>query len=231
MPYLIWSYEYRHASAGPKALHRLCHELNEVGERAYVAHTPTNPEWNTPTHGSSFDGEWIAVYPEVVSGNPWGAPRVARWVLNVPGKLGGDAVYDAIERVFSWDPAFLDDVPFLWAPTLETDIYSDCGEARNGALYFVGRAPKTQELPDAVEITQAMRDDRYALADVLNRAEVLYSFEPQTGMVGLAQLCGCPVVVVPTGQRYEPDGFRAAYEAKRLTFRDQLRDFIRITQA
>jgi O-antigen biosynthesis protein len=230
LPYLIWSYDYSHASAGPKALHRLCHELNEAGQEAYIGNGyATNPEWNTPNRATPRGGDWCAVYPEVVSGNPWNAPHVARWVLNVPGLLGGDATYDPAEAVFSWSPIFLDDAPILFLPTIETDIYTDRGETREGELFYFGKAGQG-DTNGAAPVTLAMREDRYALADALNRATLLRSFDAVTGMADIALLCGCPVLM-PDGRRLEPDGYREDYMAQAEASRGQLAEFIRITQA
>ena len=230
-PYLIWSYAYSHASAGPKALHRLCHELNDEGLEAYVGWPEVNPEWNTPYHAAPLAGDWCAVYPEIVSGNPWNAPHVARWVLNVPGLLrGGDKEYDPSEMVFSWSSTFLDGVPLLFLPAIELDIYTDRGEPREGMLYYVGKGLQG-DVVGAQPITRAMREDRYALADALNHATLLKSFDPVSAMNYIALLCGCPVLIVPTGERWEPAGFRERYLAECAVFPAQLAEFIRITQA
>lgn len=236
LPYLIWSYDYSHASAGPKALHRLCHELNVAGETAYIPEFwATNPDWHEPTHAIEWQGspnrlrmpEYIAVYPEIVPGNPWNAPHVARWVLNVPGKLGGDTTYAPDEMVFTWDPQFLADVPTLYVPTLETDIYFDRHEPRSGELFYLGKTPGDSH--GAPPITLEMRLDRYALADALNHATVLWCSDPMTGMADIARLCGCPVEM-PYG-RLEPDSFAEEYAAKVAAFPAQLRQFVEITQA
>lgn len=254
MKYLIWSYDYSHASAGYKVLHRLCHELNAVGQEAYVGFPRTNPIWNTPYHESPLEGDWTAIYPEVVSGNPWHAPRVVRYVLNNPGKLGGDPTYDPSEIVFVYSELFNDmgvgPERILMLPTVETDIYIDRGLPREGALVYVGKGRKTRDL-DAAEVTMEMRLDRYQLADAMNRATVLYTFDNMTGMVDIARLCGCPVVIIPNGEytreqygRYvgwdglgwdempapfDSVAFRARYLTGLETFRDQLAQFVRIT--
>jgi hypothetical protein len=224
--YLVWSYDYAHASGGPKVLNRLCHELNEAGQEAYIGNGyRTNPEWNTPN--GVMDDDTIAIYPEVVSGNPWEAKHVVRWVLNVPGLLGGDTSYDPAETVFTWDQRFLAGAPLLHLPAIETDIYTDRREPRAGELYYVGKgylgAPE-----GAAPITHEMRADRHALADALNRATLLRCFDETTAMVQIAFLCGCPVIV--NGRRLEPNGFRDEYLAQWSVFQAQLADFIRITQ-
>jgi hypothetical protein len=228
MKYLVWSYAYSHASAGPKALHRLCHELNEAGQEAYVGWPETNPEWNTPYNERALmEGDWCAIYPEVVSGNPWNAPHVARWVLNVPGLLGGDKGYDTSEMVFAFSSRFLDGVPLLYLPSIETDIYVDRHEPRGGEMFYTGKGSQG-ETNGAQPVTLAMRQDRHALADALNRATLLRSFDSVSGMNYIALLCGCPVLV--NGERWEPDGFRERYLAECAEFPAQLSRFIEITQ-
>lgn len=257
IPYLVWSYDYSNATGGVKVMHRLAHELNEAGQTAYVSGRP-NPEWNTPQREPfavadeahhRVGPDWIAIYPEVVSGNPWTAPRVVRYILNSPGKLGGDSTYDPSEIVFSYSPLF-SDAPLLHLPAVELDIYTDRHEPRQGAAVYVGKGVETQAILGATRITLDMREDRHALADVLNRVSVLYSFDPVSGMLDVARLCGCPVVILSDVHRAELDrgmdwtgvgfgyvpppfdsaAFREHYHALIDTFHEQLASFIRITQ-
>jgi hypothetical protein len=254
--YLVWSFDYYHDSAGQKTMHRLCHELNEAGQAAFVAYELRNPDWNTPYHPGPLTGDWTAIYPEIVAGNPWRAPRVVRYVLNHPGKLGGDKVYDPAENVFFFLPVFndagLQPERLLFLPTIELDIYRDRHLSRAGEVFYVGKGQQTRDLPGAVEITNDLKRDRHVLADTLNRATLLTCFDNMTAMIEIARLCGCPVRLVPNGdytrEQYDAmtdwqgigwdevpgpfdsgalrDRQLALYEA----FRGQLADFIRITQ-
>lgn len=254
--YLIWSFDYYPDSAGQKTMHRLCHELNQAGQEAYVAYPKRNPAWNTPYHGRPLSGDWIAVYPEIIAGNPWKAPRVVRYVLNTPGKLGGDTTYEPSEIVYVFHERFNDiGVPrerIMFLPTIELDIYTDRHEPREGALYYVGKGQKTRDL-DAVELTNDMKRDPHELADRLNRATVLYTFDMTTAMAVIARLCGCPVVLIPNGEYtretfdrliaepgigwdelpdpFDSDAIRWEQIAQYEEFRVRLGDFIRVTQA
>lgn len=256
-PYLVWSFDYYADSAGQKVMHRLCHELNQAGQQAFVAYELRNPAWDTPFHHGPLAGDWIAVYPEIVRGNPWRAPHVARYVLNVPGKLGGDKVYDTAEEVFVYSPLFntpgVGPERILMLPAIELDIYSDRHEPRSGSVFYVGKGSQTRELPGSVEITADLKRDQRLLADTLNRAELMYCFDNTTAMVDIARLCGCPVQLIPdsshTREDYfgqmSPDGIgwdevppafdsdvvRAREIALHDTFLERLADFIRITQA
>ena len=250
-PYLVWAPPYSHATGGVKVLHRFVHELNAAGQEASISTPETNPEWNTPHREPPLAGDWIAAYPEVVQGNPWGAERVARWVLNTPGLRGGDRSYAPSEMVFSYSPIYLDAM-LLHLPAVELDIYADRHEPRSGTLVYTGKATRWRKVAGR-EITLEEREDRHALADALNRATALYCFDMTTAMIDIARLCGCPVVVIPDGSRsfedydrhvgwngigwntmplaFDPERFRSGYLDLFATFRRQLDEFVRITQA
>lgn len=253
MKYLIWAYDYDVAAGGGKMLHRLCHELRRAGEDAYVAPATsaiwtaspergsvngvglaTNPEWNTPVFSGELDGAWTAVYPEIVPGNPWGAPQVVRWVLNVPGLLGGDRSYASDELLFAYHERFYPGVPLLYLPWFDP-IYVDRREPRAGAVSYIGKS-NSGPLPEpAPPITLAMRRDLQTLATVLNRAERLYSFDEESGMIYIAQLCGCRVTIVRGGSLeelpFDTAAFHEAHHRRMVAFREQLRRFVEITQS
>ena len=257
-PYLVFTYQdYEHNLGGPKVLHRLCHELNEAGHEAYIDRSASNPAWNTPFHEPPLDGDWIAIYPEVVWGNPWNAPRVARWCLNHPGKLGGQKVYDPAEIVFVFHELFdhmgLGPERVLNLPTIETDIYVDRHLSRVGPTFYVGKGDKSREVPGAVEITRSLALNREYLAYILNTATVMYTFDNETAMAEIARLCGCPVIVIPDGSYtweqydrfvgwvgqgwdampppFDSAAYREWYLGRVGAFRGQLARFIEITQA
>jgi hypothetical protein len=251
--YLVWSFDYYDDSACQKTMHRLCHELNEAGQEAYVAYQLRNPAWNTPCHSPPLDGEWIAIYPEIIKGNPWKAPRVVRYVLNNPGRLGGDKVYDSSEIVYVFHESFNDvGVPperILHLPTIELDLYYDRHLPREGAVFYVGKGQQTRDLR-GTEITNDLKRDRPLLAETLNRATVMYTFDNVTAMVDIARLCGCPVVLIPDGEHqpeqfdlsdglgwdeipppFDSDVIRGQQLALYDAFRERLKDFITVTQA
>lgn len=257
IPYLVWSFDYYLDSAGQKVMHRLCHELNEAGQQAYVAYPKRNPAWNTPYHEGPLSGDWIAIYPEIVKGNPWKAPRVVRYVLNNPGKLGGDKTYDPSEIVYVYSELFNDiGVPperIMYLPAIELDIYFDRHLPRDIEVFYVGKGKQTRDLPGAIEITNDLKRDQALLAETLNRATVMHCFDNVTAMVLIARLCGCGVSIIPNGEydwsQYDRwvgwDGLRwdetpppfdsGVIRQKQLDsyerFRERLGDFIAVTQA
>lgn len=187
--YIIVTPPYSHKSAGIRALHIL---QNELVRRGYDAIT-TNVAYNVTKDD-------IAVYPEVVKGNPLKAKRVIRWVLNTPGLLGGDKEYDPMEKIITWDIDYYPDVPVLRVPVIEPffcnqhlERIRDCvwvGKGRNLALHPY----------NCVSITYQWPATRRELAVLLNNTKTLYTYDSCTCLVTEAVLCGCEVkIVTPSG--------------------------------
>ncbi len=227
----------RSTTATPRPARRRCTDcvtssIARGSGRSSGTATPSTRSGTPRTPTPHAAGDWVAVYPEVVAGNPWGAPHVARWALYFPGVLAGDREYDPSEAVFTWQREYLEGVPVLQTPTVDLDIYRDLDLPRAGALTFAnkGRSDLLHVTGAAAPITFDLRLDPKALAAALNRAEVLYTTDAHTGMTQLARLCGCPVVIVPTGERLEPAGCREQYLAQAAAFPAQLATFVAITQ-
>jgi hypothetical protein len=110
--YVIFSGPYLSNSAGVNCLHRLCDELNRAGYPSFTTGGDiAAPHLNAPiideeSAAALCAGGFIAIYPETVSGNRLKARDVVRWVLNRPGLLGGDEIYNDSELVFSYSDVF-----------------------------------------------------------------------------------------------------------------------------
>jgi hypothetical protein len=116
-PIYIYTPAYLEVSAGIKALHFLCHSLNQTGNLAWlVVHgmasekTPlVSPNLNTPVLSSElrdlhFESGMvpIVIYPETIPGNPLNAQVIVRWVLNYPGILGGPEKFHETEHLIAY---------------------------------------------------------------------------------------------------------------------------------
>ena len=146
-PYIIWTPAFRNNSGGIKVMHRLCHLLNKRGYEAYVTNLP-NFQWaeRVIVSQAHFDKikarDAIIVYPEIVSGNPLKGDTVARYVLNQPGKIGGDIAYDKSEIVFVHNTPLERYIPKpfhrLYITYVE-DFFVDEQLPREGAVLYVGK--------------------------------------------------------------------------------------------
>jgi hypothetical protein len=105
-PIYIYAPEYVTWSAGIRVLYKLCHELNKNGFKSWIVlHGPRNSKridhgLIAPVLNKKIAIEHerqnlrsIAIYPETIPGNPLNAAFTIRWLLNVPGQLGGNTKF------------------------------------------------------------------------------------------------------------------------------------------
>jgi hypothetical protein len=233
VPYLIWAPPYQHNSGGIRALHRLCHLLNERGQQAYVA-TKGNPEWKElPLPFDGCDARAIVVYPEIVNGNPWNAENRVRWVLNKPGFIGGPGHYDPDELVFAWSTDYVH-VPadrLLTVDTIEWDLFNADLRTRRDADRFWTDKGANKGIPSCPvtagleQITYEWPAERAELAALLKRTRILYTYDDRSQLNWEAMLCGCRVVLLPQGRE-----LTRAEVALSGDCDAQLENFIKITQ-
>jgi glycosyltransferase involved in cell wall biosynthesis len=155
----------------------------------------------------------IALYPEVVVGNPLNAGTVIRYILNLPGVIGGSLFYPDSDQMFIYSKFFNQKMNYpqdriLTTPYLDYETFEDRHEKRSGKLFYKGKGTISTKL-NAEDIGSAKSYDgvegQKTLTNKLNKAEVLYSFDSITAMSDIARLCGCPVVIVPNNQYSKED--------------------------
>ncbi|MDF7651455.1 glycosyltransferase family 2 protein [Pantoea sp. Acro-805] len=210
-PYYIMTPDYKTSSLGIQVMHYLCHLLNEKGYQAWIVNAKTNPAWNTPVLSEHLFRQhkqqkipFIAVYPEIVSGNPLNAPVVVRYMLNHEGKMNGNSIdSEESDLIFWYRKEFADKAinpSLLKLECIDLDLFCDEGKKRDLNFLYLNRVPESaidfSRLPDELEIL-SMRNPLTLekLAEKFKSARVLYSFE-SSGTNTLASLCGCPVVAL-----------------------------------
>lgn len=234
-PYYIVTPKYVRSSAGIKVLHLLCHALNQLGEQAYLVIHPyvfdvakaSHPYLHTPLLDAARmrshleDGLCpITVYPETLSGNPFRAPLIVRYLLNFPGLLGGDAQHPESELLWAYSDSIAARVPgtrgSLFIPASDLSVFKPTPEQpRRGSCFYASKYrhvhggelfPVTR---DSVEITRDRRDSQTPeqIADLFRRSEVFYCYE-NSALAIEALLCECPVVFLPNAYFDELIGLR-----------------------
>lgn len=201
-PYAIWAPRYRHNCAGIRVLYRLNDLLILKGMESYIGipvkENGTVEVYSYGTHHKlPKDGEFIAIYPEIVNGEPYGAKKVVRYILSnrSPVRKADLAIY--------FDPSITEnnsDPLILTIPTIERDIFNDRGIGlRSRSARYVGKGAVNGNLLGDVEITGDWPSTRKELADLFQKIEVLYSYDSATALTLEATLCGCPVVMMYDG--------------------------------
>ena len=220
--FVISGFPSTHRNSGVRALYRLCHHLNVRGFPTVVLADEGEPlpDWNCFVTGALGDlGSSVVIYPEVVAGNPLGADRVVRWVLNTPGLLGGDHRYDDSEVVFVYDLQKLPDVnravatPVgperrLWTGLVDPSvIYPDPGVTRDLVCSFTHKGAHLARgisLPtdEPVPPLESLTDSLASLGDTLRRTRTLYSYDHYSNVLREAVISGCDVRVPDAAGRW-----------------------------
>jgi len=219
LPYVVHTYPYRNNSAGLRCCHRLVHLLNEQGFLAFSSQPEVNPTWNELDAPSGLR-DFVAVYPEVVHGNPFDAPYVVRWLLNYQGRLGGPKEYSPSDKVFAHDQSIADAAPridgLLFVSIIERDIFKpDINATHIGKCYYVGKGKKTGYESVGIEIRSDWPSTRIDVAKLLKMSEVLVCYDGFTVLIDEARLCGCPVVFpggVETSTKHGSPGIAFGFE-------------------
>lgn len=247
-PYYIVAPNYSDSSAGIVVLHKLCHMLNENGHAAYlVGVNKVKEALNTPILTDAIRAEHsrngvdsIAVYPEVVTGNPLGASIVVRYMLNKEGVVAGNKINHSENDLFYYysEIFFPDNKQYdiLKIPYIDFDLFKDnLNVKKNNSLLYLNRIPKEavdlSDFPADIEILSNKTPLSLAeLAAKLQEGRVLYSYE-LSGTCTLAMLCGCPVVALSL-KGYEHLGFNeqntAVFEGYGLTSIDDEEELQRV---
>lgn len=264
--FLIATPAYTNESGGAKVLHQLCHLLNELGEAYVVplprgsilnwlninqveqlvaaeknqlANFKTCPSLNTPTFSnySGLDVEaCVAVYPEVVFGNPFQFKNVARWVLYHSGFHRRISCTSKGEIEFKYDQNFtgaeilgfsetadftlnvlLPDEEIL--STFQGNISATSEQlhkGRVGAAYCVRKGTQRQHdliNEDAICIDGRNMDE---IVNILKKVKYFISFDPATFYSDIAVALGCYSLI--SSPKYDEKESDAANERPHLAF-------------
>ncbi len=221
MRIIVYAPGYSEFFGGVIALHKLCHNLNQLGEEAYLylydGSNRINPRYDCRVlpSGTVLPGnDSVVVYPEVVTGNPAGATHVVRWILNTPGVIGGDGVFAPTDLIFRYSDYFKIDPKYRVSGTLSAmemnfELFQDRRGERGGSCYLIRKGHK-KFVPDIVAHVPQIASpdstciDHYPilggnqyLANIFNAKEILFSFDAATFVCIQAAMCGCPAVVIP----------------------------------
>jgi len=216
-PYYIYAPDYRDTSSGVCVMHFLCHALNISGQEAYVVGCKvTNPNLRTPVltdaivqlHKST-GAVSIAVYPEVLSGNPLNCPVVVRYMLNRDGFISGlQLAAQESDLFFYYAHDFGEGKrrkDMLTLPMIDSELFAPHPEpvVRGGNYLYLHRFDSSKIdyslLPPDIQVLSLSNPRTLPqLAELFKTAETLYSYEISATCT-MALMCGCPVVYLSGG--------------------------------
>lgn len=221
--YVIFAPLFQHNIGGVRVLYDLQKWLVRAGLDAIVA------VWSDAYTPSEFVDD-IVIYPEVISGNPLNSKRVVRYILNVPGKLGGHNHYAKNELLVAHSEALAQysDGKILQVSSIESFFYADDTVKTINAVY-VGKGKDLHIHPnDCIYITRTFPASRSAVADFLRSVKTLYIYDDFSSVAREAEFCGCEIKLIKKDGAIEnyPDLCFPSIDK----FKEQLHDFIEMTK-
>jgi len=199
LKFLIYSPPYKNSSAGIRVLYKLNDMLNALGHQSSISNNLS----------ATVDSETIAIYPEIVIGNPFNAKRIVRYLLNHPTVLGGDGKYGKDDILITFDKKWAKyaDNQMLTISVVEDFFRYVCGHRCNQSCFYVGKGKNTNSpyTKDSIEITKTFPDNRQDLADMLKRTHTLYSYDDNTMLFEEAQLAGCETWIIDGDKLVKPE--------------------------
>jgi len=223
--YIIYTFPWDENNGGVIFMHNLVHELNQMGERAFLwkaapIYKPgrrqrlrnwlrpdpmvTNPLLDTPVaHRRDLSAESIVIYPELVRGNPLEARHVVRWLLYKPGLLhsfdfGPDEVFFRVGPITDV-PEITGGAPDLLMWKINPEYRNENRPERKGVCYIVRKGRDKRRIAET-EAPDAICIDGLSHAEinkVFNRCDTFYSYDEATMYSQFAAISGCTSIVVP----------------------------------
>jgi hypothetical protein len=229
-PIYINAPPYTPLSGGGRAINLLCYHLNRLGFDAFIKSAPAG--FGAPVPLRYLDDstekmhqrrgrEPIAVYPEVVAGNPYGAKFVVRYLLNTPGLLTPGA-----ETSFGKDDYFITFAPEhapkgvrafdLFMPLVDHSVYFPPPKEspRDGFVLFINRSkPDPTTFPEwlkpftVVSVSQPRAPTE--VADLYRHCRAMVTWE-RTSAIYEALSCECPVICIGT-EHFNQDSYQPRF--------------------
>jgi hypothetical protein len=222
MKFLIYSFNYDWKSGGNQVLHDLGKILSK-DYTTYVFGTTTVFESKAicvnidKAKEIAIQDDVITIYPEVISGNPFNAKNVVRYVLYYPGWHAGDKEYSDDELIITYNNEYVKDTKYDNAFVLtvlnpKLNIMKNYDKKRNKIGLLVRKCKDFEykmnllneykhllKLPvisidDEINKCNDLRD----LSKIYNTITLFISFDPHTYHSTMAALCGCTSIVIPS---------------------------------
>ena len=208
--YIINVQHFQADIGGVVALHKLCHDLNSLGEEAYVTNHPTYPHFKAPVIDLRDRKENdVVIYPEIVIGNPLNYKHVVRWILNTPGECcNANSFYDNLKEsdlIFKYSDYFTirdesKSKGLLTTTFIDTNYFYDKpGVERKGSAFLVKKKGMQKRIhpDDSIYIPNHMQSNWALMGDLFRQIEYFYCYDNATYWPFLAALCGCISIVQP----------------------------------
>jgi hypothetical protein len=201
--FVVYTPPWQFHSGGARALHALCHRINMAGGEAYGTTNVTNPNLQTPCISSERIAELVregrrpvAVYPEIIEGNPLGVDDVTRMILYYP-KPDIEKSWSVLDRRYTWLRDYCPSAKKLCLPIVDKRIFYDDYRPRKGVAIYAAKYLRAGHKIDreGTLITPEQLKTPEQMAEIFRSVDYLISYEITTATIEAA-FCGCPTLYV-----------------------------------
>ena len=234
--YYVYTPRWTTASAGIRALHYLCHTLNRMGYECYLVFsdqgnskkigvsenlfTPVLTQTLADAHFASSRNPTV-VYSETIPGNPLGASKVLRYLMNYAGALGGQTSFNEDEYIVAYSKNIAEhyarvngrELPqVLFLPPIDPrEFIFNLHNREDFYLLYAGKyrafigKPIEFEGKEIVEIHRQGKQaqSRAEVINLLSRCKAVISME-NSSIITEAVLSGAPGLFFPNEFLVEP---------------------------
>jgi len=203
--------DYTPYGGGCIALHKLCHNIASLGEKAFIMTSKKNPEYLgtqvTEQEAAELCKDGIAIYPEVTIGNPFKSKKVMRWILYYVRTNGLHGMFSETDLIYKYAEIFTlrnqqEVHGELRAVELFMDLFVDKGLPRSGSCFIHKKTrPNYIKHPEGclnLDDFQQKGGNEY-LASIFQTRETFYTYDNATWFSIFAAMCGCVSIVIPDG--------------------------------
>ena len=222
MKFLIYSFNYDWKSGGNQVLH----DLGKILSKDYTTYVfGTTTVFQSKAICVNIDkakeiaiqDDVVTIYPEVISGNPFNAKNVVRYVLYYPGWHAGDKGYSYDELIITYNNEYVKDTKYENAFVLtvlnpKLNIMKNNYKKRNKIGLLVRKCKDFEykmnllnQYKHLIKLPVISIDDEINkctdlrnLSKIYNTISLFISFDPHTYHSTMAALCGCTSVVIPS---------------------------------
>lgn len=258
-PYIVYAPPFHQGSAGIVVMHRLMQELRRAGASVYTMQEQQNPDLMERDKvpflpcsilKSPVNRDAIAIYPEIVHGNPLHCDKVVRYILCTPGFWGGPATFpeDDMLVVYSdyWNKQSglnLPDEKVLFIPDLIESEWPNMGKERKYNMVYRGKGtqPEVPINPPPIKLEQGQFLDGKEKQDDLRRklseCHYFFCYDVASAIMPIALMSGCRLVLVSDPNKEPALPITMTEETVRKYYRDaeealpgKIKRFIDMTQ-
>jgi hypothetical protein len=252
MTFLIFSFDYDWKSGGNQVLH----DLAKILSKDYTTYVCANKTLiDSKAICINFDktkelaalNDTVTIYPEVITGNPFNAKNVVRYVLYYPGWHAGDKEYNESELVITYNHEFVRNTKYdksfiLTVLDPKLSIMQNTGQQRDKIGLLVR---KSKDFDYKMNVLKSYKhlinlpiisiddiinkcNNLNELAEIYNQITLFISFDPHTYHSVMAALCGCQSVVIPSEDLSSEDFYNVQKYGVAYGFENI--DFAKLTQ-